>query len=75
MPAYRVREHNNASKTGKIKTKRQKHKEQTSELKYKRRKDFRKAAINRRKAYVLKTGRYLLRGRSNTKEREIQAKV
>ena len=41
---------------------------------YKRRKDFRKAA--RRKAYVLRKGRYLLlQKRSNTKEREIQAVV
>ena len=39
----------------------------------KRRKDFRKAA--RRTAYVLRKGRYLLQGRSNTKEREMQAKV
>ena len=31
--------------------------------------------ITRRKAYVLRKSRYLLRGRSNTKEREIQAKV
>ena len=31
--------------------------------------------IYRRKAYVLRKGRYLLHGRSNTKEREIHAKV
>ena len=39
----------------------------------KRRKDFRKAA--RRKIYVPRKGRYLLHGRSNTKAREILAKV
>ena len=39
----------------------------------KRCKEFIKAA--RRKAYVLRKGRYLLRGRGNTNERAIQAKV
>ena len=51
--------------------KRRKEKKETTECK--RRKDFRKAA--RRKAYVFRKDRYLLHGRSNTKEREIQAKV
>ena len=48
-------------------------KKKKKKTEYKRRKDFRRAA--RRKAYVRRKGRYLLRGRSNTKEREIQAKV
>ena len=76
MPAYRVREHNtvsNTSKTIKIRTKRQYNPKQKYEMKQNT--NDARTSERLRKAYVLGKDRYLMRGRSNMKEREIQAKV